>query len=91
MKSSESLTYFVAKTRNTPWITSFVDHLNNGHIEVFTLAENAVERYLSYLRPHGRLSNLSDSEFRVLDAVTGLVGVHDSQVQHTVDVESNVV
>ena len=64
---------------------------NDGGVERFALFEDRVENDLAELGPHGRLSQLRNRVFGVIDTVRGLVRVEDLQVEHTVEAKPDVV
>jgi hypothetical protein len=61
---------FVSKTYKTPFSSCFVDNVGDVHIQGGALFENVVERELTNLRTHGRLRQLRDCEFGILNPIT---------------------
>ncbi|KAH3688675.1 hypothetical protein WICPIJ_000366 [Wickerhamomyces pijperi] len=75
---------FITETLDPPILGSFVQNSGDVMIQRRTLSKNMVQGQLPNLRTHCCLGKLRNGVFGILDTVTGLVGIHNLDVEHTV-------
>ena len=85
------VSYFITEKLDSPFCSLVLDILNNLHIDIITLLERLIKRKLTDLTTHGRLRKVNDGLAVVLDVVARLVGIHDLDVNDSIDLNEHII